>query len=552
MADIEEVILPKQKVVCILGMHRSGTSMITRVINLMGVYLGKTENMMAADENINAAGFWEHTEIVKIHEEILKELNSSWKSTMPLPDNWWELASIKKYKDKLIGLIKNEFSNVSIWGFKDPRTCILLPLWKEIFKNLDIEPMFVISLRNPIDIANSLIKRDSFSLNYSVRLWYYYMINILEETESFNRIFIEYDEMIENGDLNLIKLMKFLDINVSEENKKDIRNTLMPNLRHSKTKQSELKLLGNEQAIQLYNICQKLIENAHCKMDLKLYSYEKYILNENKRSDMYITSLYIDYGIGYSEETSIKQIVKIKENGEFTLQFDLGLKGESIKNFRWDPLEGIYCKCTVENILVNNVFVNIDNTNADYSNEKQFDFLTIDPMCFWENNCKVVETVSICGKINFYEPSQLQRFLHAEKLKVTAITERLKCNENENKLLIKDRDEINNKNKLLNEDIGRIINENKLLNEDMGRIINENELIIKDREQIILENENKRLAREKEVMNTINELENRYKILLINKTKLDKEYQLVLNSPSWRITKPLRYIKRILFKLIRK
>lgn len=42
MFNIGKLNMSKQKVVCILGMHRSGTSMIARVINLMGIYLGKT------------------------------------------------------------------------------------------------------------------------------------------------------------------------------------------------------------------------------------------------------------------------------------------------------------------------------------------------------------------------------------------------------------------------------------------------------------------------------------------------------------------------------
>lgn len=211
----------------------------------------------------------------------------------------------------------------------------------------------------------------------------------------------------------------------------------------------------------------------------------------------------------------------MNENSQFNIKFELGQNGENIKNLRWDPLEGTFCKCVIDNISINNTLVKIENSNADYSDGKQFDFLTTDPMCFWKNHCNIVETVSICGEINFYEPPQLQMFLQGEKGKVITINEKLNYYENENNLLIKDRD----------------------------RISNENNLLIKDRERIILENENNRLTGEREVMNTIQELENQYKILLDNKMKSDEELQLIFKSPSWKITKPLRVIKQAFLKL---
>lgn len=528
MPDIENLILARQKVVCILGMHRSGTSMTTRILNLMGVFLGESEKMVPPNKNDNEEGFWEHAEIVNIHEAILKELNSSWESTVPLPDKWWELPNIKKYKSELIQVIKEEFINCSIWGFKDPRTCIMLPLWEQIFKGLNIEPLFVIPIRNPIDIANSLIKRDGCSLNQGIRLWYYYMINIIDGTQGYKRIFIPYDDMIENIDLNLIKLIDFLSISVSEEDKNRIKGSLKPNLRHSKTNENKLQLLASKQVVELYNICTKFIDNPYSEINLNVHTNEMYkaysdlmgVKYADKRIEVFVTSLFMDYGMGYSEENSIKQRIAMNEKDEFKIHFELGNAGKNIKNIRWDPLEGWFCKCVIEDILVNNKSVQIEDLNADYSKGNKFDFLTTDPIYIWENNCEIVENISICGKIIFYGPYELQRFLELEKVKVINVNEKLNYYENENNILIKDKDWLSN----------------------------ENNLLIKDRERIIFENENNRLTTE----NVIQELENKYKILLDNKMKTDEEIQLILNSPSWRITKPLRSIKRVFLMPINK
>ncbi len=67
-------------------MHRSGTSALARVINLLGADLGK--NLVPADED-NQKGYWEHEEILHIHERLLKELGYVWDDIRPLPDNWW-------------------------------------------------------------------------------------------------------------------------------------------------------------------------------------------------------------------------------------------------------------------------------------------------------------------------------------------------------------------------------------------------------------------------------------------------------------------------------
>jgi len=409
MLDIKTV--NKKKVVCILGMGRSGTSMTTRVINLMGIFLGETENMMPANKDVNAEGFWEHLKIVDIHDEILNEFNSSWESTKPLPDKWWQLPKIEEYRDKLIKLIETEFSNHSIWAFKDPRTCVMLPLWKEIFGILNIEPMFVIPIRNPVDIANSLKKRDGFSLNYSMRIWYYHMINILEGTEEYKRIFIKYDDMMENTDINLSKLTDFLDIQLSDENIEVIKRSLKPNLRHSKTKEDELNLVTCTHIVDLYNICMKFIDNPYSEVDLKYHSSEMY-----KR-----------YG----------ELMEVRYSDEF---------------------------------------------------------------------------------------AELEKLLEEEKIKVAETSEKLNQYKNDNLILSKEKEDFINKCNLLN----------------------------KEKNIIIIENESERLVREKEAMESIHELRNKYEFVLKNKLQLDEQVESILNSPSWRVTKPLRIIKRLFLSVVKR
>ncbi len=141
-------MLARSKAIIILGMHRSGTSLLAKTIQSLGVYLGRDEEMIGPRED-NPEGFWEHSEIVGVHEKLLGSLSASWDTTKPLPAEWWLSEEVLPYRTKLKNIVINHFSNHSVWGFKDPRTCLLLPLWKSVFRELDIDPVYIICLRNP-------------------------------------------------------------------------------------------------------------------------------------------------------------------------------------------------------------------------------------------------------------------------------------------------------------------------------------------------------------------------------------------------------------------
>ncbi|HID44873.1 MAG TPA: hypothetical protein EYP34_03850, partial [Chromatiaceae bacterium] len=73
--------------ILVLGMHRSGTSVLTRVLNLLGADVG--ENLLQAQPDINARGFWEHEDLIAINEALLSVLERNWYDFRPLPERWW-------------------------------------------------------------------------------------------------------------------------------------------------------------------------------------------------------------------------------------------------------------------------------------------------------------------------------------------------------------------------------------------------------------------------------------------------------------------------------
>lgn len=199
--------MKKSKVICVLGMHRSGTSATARIINMLGADIGTTNNLLDSSDS-NPKGHWEHEGIVKIHDEILKALGCSWDNPNPLliNTNWWMQEEIQRYKLDIINIIKNEFLRSELWIIKDPRTSILLPLWQEIFAELDIESRFVICVRNPLDVHASLNKRNGFNKYKSLKLWYTYTLSTLYYTRNTPRILLHYDELLDKPADNIKKI----------------------------------------------------------------------------------------------------------------------------------------------------------------------------------------------------------------------------------------------------------------------------------------------------------------------------------------------------------
>ena len=186
----------RQKVIVILGMHRSGTSAISRVMNLLGVDLGP--NLLPAAPD-NPLGFWEHKEIKEINEQLFCVLGHHWTRFLtPLPDNWWLQDDIRPFRQRLVALLKRDFADSPIWGLKDPRLCRLLPLWRQVFEEMDCETYFLHTIRNPLEVVASLKKRDGLSSSVSLILWLQHVLESETETRGHPRIFVTFDQLLDD------------------------------------------------------------------------------------------------------------------------------------------------------------------------------------------------------------------------------------------------------------------------------------------------------------------------------------------------------------------
>ena len=165
--------------ICVLGMHRSGTSCLTGIMQGLGVELGEvfTENLH------NRRGNRENGRIVFLNDHLLNSHGGAWNNPVVTPTWTAEQATERD------AIIKELSSRSEHWGFKDTRTLFTLPFWLDALDN----PKFIGTFRHPHRVALSLNKRDDSPLEYGWELWRRYNERLLEVAIEHNVGLVDFD-----------------------------------------------------------------------------------------------------------------------------------------------------------------------------------------------------------------------------------------------------------------------------------------------------------------------------------------------------------------------
>jgi hypothetical protein len=184
-------------IILVAGMHRSGTSALTRAINLAGVPL--PSDLMPPSATENADGFWESQDLVRIHDAMLQSLHSGWNDPREIPGDWFSGSTGADARRALIGWIEKEMRGKDSLLVKDPRVCRLLPLWQIVCGTMGIDTYTVIPFRNPIEVARSLKARDLFPETNSFFLWLRHVLDAERFSRGRTRSFASFDQLMSDG-----------------------------------------------------------------------------------------------------------------------------------------------------------------------------------------------------------------------------------------------------------------------------------------------------------------------------------------------------------------
>jgi len=152
----------------VLGMHRSGTSALTGMLAQAGFAM-PSDLMPATDAN--PKGYWESVGIMRLNEDFLAGMESHWTSSLPLPTGWSQSINCREWRTSLINIISESFRGAQLPTIKDPRFCTLILGLEPWLESRIIEPSFLLPIRHPLEVCNSLRKAEGIELNKALRLW---------------------------------------------------------------------------------------------------------------------------------------------------------------------------------------------------------------------------------------------------------------------------------------------------------------------------------------------------------------------------------------------
>ncbi len=183
----------RRRVLAILGMHRCGTSVVSRTINLLGAEI--SSNLISPHSD-NPLGFWEPLELVKLNDRFLSAAGSSWDDPRPLRAGWMDPAIRQNEIEQAVGFLAEEFPKAPLFSIKDSRLSRLLPIWLAAFTRLEIEPFFIIACRNPLAVCASLQARNNLSIGSGQLIWLRHMLEAETATRGNWRIIVHYEDFL--------------------------------------------------------------------------------------------------------------------------------------------------------------------------------------------------------------------------------------------------------------------------------------------------------------------------------------------------------------------
>lgn len=191
--------------ILIVGMHRSGTSLLGNLLKNAGVSMPGP--LIAGDQH-NPEGYFERADITDLQERLLIDLDRWWPSdqgTQPLPPDWLCRPSTHAALNRLRTLLERESGQQQgPWAIKDPRSSLLLPLWRRLAGELQIPLRLILAVRQPAEVVQSLCQRDASAAGMTPEraelLWWHHNQAVLRHALDLPLLLVDYSQWFSPGD----------------------------------------------------------------------------------------------------------------------------------------------------------------------------------------------------------------------------------------------------------------------------------------------------------------------------------------------------------------
>jgi hypothetical protein len=220
----------------VLGMHRSGTSALTRVLALHGLGL-PAEEMPAGPDN--PLGFWEPPGVQRFDDRLLARLDRAWDDPRPVPLDELPAEERAALEEEALAILAAEFPGTAPFVMKEPRMARLLPFWRPVLARAGVAPRAVLPIRNPLEIAASLALRNGLPSETALLLWLGHVLEAERETRDLPRIVLAHDDLLADWRAAVAPVLALLPGRFDPD-EAAIAAFLRPALRHHRATTDEL------------------------------------------------------------------------------------------------------------------------------------------------------------------------------------------------------------------------------------------------------------------------------------------------------------------------
>ena len=199
----------RRQAILVLGMHRSGTSAVCGAINLLGVSAPKT--LMPAHAN-NPRGYWESYPLFLANDELLASAGSAWHDWRCLSPQWMKSRDAQAWRQRIKEVITEEYANEPLFFIKDPRICRFLPFYLSVLSELSVSPVAILPVRNPLEVARSLRRRDNLTVSRSILIWLRHVLEAEYYSRDIPRSFVLYDRFLVDWRQSFLQIARHLGV----------------------------------------------------------------------------------------------------------------------------------------------------------------------------------------------------------------------------------------------------------------------------------------------------------------------------------------------------
>ncbi len=177
----------------VLGMHRSGTSLMARSLMEAGVDIGAR---LLGGSAGNPDGHFEDAVVVEHDERLLASLGRRWDELPVADERALSAAERASFLASVSGYLVDDRGRRPHWAIKDPRLCLFTATWRAAIEAAGARPSALLVIRHPVEVARSLAARDGLPFAQGWLLWFQYVMASLRGSDGLARRVVSYDALI--------------------------------------------------------------------------------------------------------------------------------------------------------------------------------------------------------------------------------------------------------------------------------------------------------------------------------------------------------------------